>query len=103
MPTLQTLDANASRNDVLATMDRDGACILADQLDAAAIDGLLAELMPWVEATRYGGDDFSGRHTRRTGALVARTPSCRPVVTHPSCWMRRNPFWPPIRNVSSSI
>jgi hypothetical protein len=42
-----------------------------------------AELEPYLRATPVGADDFAGRHTRRTGALIARSPTCRDLITHP--------------------
>ena len=32
-------------------------------------------MAPFIDATPPGSDDFSGRNTRRTGALIARSPS----------------------------
>ncbi len=43
----------------------------------------MAELEPFVEATPYSADDFGGRLTRRTGALIARSPTSRELVTNP--------------------
>jgi len=40
-------------------------------------------LEPSLAATGTGPDDFSGRATRRTGALIARSPSSRELVMHP--------------------
>jgi ectoine hydroxylase-related dioxygenase (phytanoyl-CoA dioxygenase family) len=40
------------------------------------------EIMPWVERSNDGRDDFTGRQTTRTGALVARSPRCRDLVVH---------------------
>jgi len=37
-----------------------------------------------VEATDTGRDDFSGRLTTRTGALVARSPACRELILSPT-------------------
>ena len=39
--------------------------------------------MPYIEASAAGRDEYDGRFTRRTGALVARCPSSRPLVMHP--------------------
>jgi ectoine hydroxylase-related dioxygenase (phytanoyl-CoA dioxygenase family) len=80
MVELETLAAQTPPAQVLRAIERDGACIVANALDGSAIDSIVHEVMPYVENTRYGGDDFSGRRTRRTGALVARSPACRPVV-----------------------
>lgn len=39
--------------------------------------------MPFVDATSSGRDDFTGRQTTRTGALIARSPACRELVMNP--------------------
>jgi ectoine hydroxylase-related dioxygenase (phytanoyl-CoA dioxygenase family) len=72
--------ASSSSDDLLEALERDGACIVTDLLESAKIDAIWDEVMPYVEASRFGGDEFSGKQTRRTGALVARSPSCRDVV-----------------------
>ena len=69
--------------EVAAVIASDGAVIV----DAVAPDVLLehieAELRPYLDATPTGPDDFSGDHTRRTGSLIARSPSSRELVMHP--------------------
>jgi len=42
-----------------------------------------AELEPFMDATPVGPDEFSGVNTRRTGALIARSETCRELVMHP--------------------
>lgn len=81
---LVTLPADTGIDTVLEVIERDGAAILADVLDPAAVDRVLAEVEPYVEATRNGQDDFSGRLTTRTGALAARSPACRELILHPT-------------------
>ncbi len=81
--SLQTLAPNAATEQILGALQRDGACILRDVLDPAEVAGIRADTEPWIERSQTGPDDFTGRKTKRTGALVARCPSCRPIVTHP--------------------
>jgi hypothetical protein len=50
---------------------------------AELMDRIEEELGPWADRTPTGPDDFSGRRTRRTGGLVARSPSSRELVTNP--------------------
>ena len=83
MPELVTLPADSSTDAILEVIKRDGAVILKDMLDAATRARFLAETGPYMEATRYGFDDFTGRATTRTGALVARSPTCCDMVLHP--------------------
>ncbi len=58
--------------------------IVDDLADVDVIDQIAAEMAPFVEATPGGSDDFSGRTTTRTGALVARSPSSHELIAHPT-------------------
>ncbi len=83
MPELMHLPADTNPEQILEVLRRDGALILDAVLSGPETDALRAELMPWIEATPNGGDDFTGHLTTRTGALVARSPRVRPVVADP--------------------
>lgn len=83
MPSLVHFPADAPAAEILAVLDRDGALILDDVLPSAEVDALAAELAPYVDATPTGSDGFTGHRTTRTGALVARSPLMRPLVTDP--------------------
>jgi len=62
---------------------RDGCAIVERVIGKDVLDRVRGELAPYIEATPYGPDDFTGRHTRRTGGLIARSATCRDLVTHP--------------------
>jgi len=81
--TLQTLSPDSKASEIVASIQRDGACIVRDVLSPDALARLDADLAPWIERSQPGTDDFTGRFTKRTGALVARCPEVRPVVTNP--------------------
>lgn len=95
MPKLQTLASTSSAQDILAAIARDGACILKGVLDTDQIARLRDEIMPYVDATRNGRDAFSGVKTTRTGALIARSPTCRELVTHQAIVEAANIFLKP--------
>ena len=78
--SLQTLDPDCGTAAILAAMERDGAAIIRDVIDADTVSRMTGEVMPFIERTPMGRDDFTGRATQRTGALVARTPTCRDLV-----------------------
>jgi hypothetical protein len=60
------------------------ACVVVDRVaDAALLDRFRREMRPYMDATPPGPDAFSGRNTRRTGGLVARSPAAREMVSHP--------------------
>ncbi len=68
---------------VAELLARDG-CVVVDRLTGPeTLDRLRAELEPWLEATPPGPDDFTGRRTRRTGGLIARSATARELVTDP--------------------
>ena len=60
-----------------------GYAIVDDVADAATMDRLCAEAMPFIETSDAGRDEYDGRFTRRTGALVARCPTARELIMHP--------------------
>jgi ectoine hydroxylase-related dioxygenase (phytanoyl-CoA dioxygenase family) len=80
---LPRLDASASGADVAAALARDGCAVVERLVPTALLERVREELRPHLEATPAGRDDFSGRNTRRTGGLVARSPTCRDLVMHP--------------------
>jgi ectoine hydroxylase-related dioxygenase (phytanoyl-CoA dioxygenase family) len=81
---LQTLHRDCSPVAILDALARDGACIVADLAAASTVRQMVAEVTPFIERTPFGADDFTGRRTQRTGALVARTPTCRELVLNPT-------------------
>lgn len=95
MPKLETLPATASTDEILAVLKRDGALILKDALTPAQLERVKAETMPYIEATEFGRDDFTGDKTTRTGALVARSPACRDMVGNKTIVEAANAFLKP--------
>jgi len=81
--SLKHLPATTSGEEIAAALSADGAVIVDNVVAPAAIDALRAELEPWLEATAVGPDEFSGKRTRRTGGLIARSPTSRDFVMHP--------------------
>lgn len=80
MAELTRLSAKSDVDEVVGVVQREGALILEDVLDDFQLAKITGEIMPYVDATKPGADDFTGRQTRRTGALVARSEACRELV-----------------------
>lgn len=83
MPEIERLAASATSDEIRKVVERDGAAILENVLGPAEVDRVEAEIAPFVQATKPGRDAFTGFKTTRTGALIARSPACRELVTHP--------------------
>lgn len=77
------LPASASADEVAAALAGEGVVIVDHLVPPEVMDRARAELAPWLEATAAGPDAFTGRNTRRTGGLIARSATCRELLTHP--------------------
>ncbi len=69
--------------EVSAHLRQHGYAIVDDVADTGLLDQLEGEALPYIEASAAGRDEYDGRHTRRTGMLVARCPAARTMVMHP--------------------
>jgi ectoine hydroxylase-related dioxygenase (phytanoyl-CoA dioxygenase family) len=84
MPSLKHLPSDTSADAIVEALNTDGAVILDRVMSERQIAGLKAEIEPYMEATANGGDAFTGYQTTRTGALVARSATCRELIMHPT-------------------
>ena len=82
MAALVYFDADADNEEILEVLREDGACVLVDVMDENLKSRVNDELQPFIEATPHGRDDFTGKLTGRTGALVARSEASRELVMH---------------------
>ncbi|HEX3792992.1 MAG TPA: phytanoyl-CoA dioxygenase family protein [Acidimicrobiales bacterium] len=77
------LSADSDPAVVAEAVMADGAVIVDHVASSQLMDQIGAELGPALAATPTGPDGFSGTNTRRTGALIARSPASRQLVMHP--------------------
>jgi ectoine hydroxylase-related dioxygenase (phytanoyl-CoA dioxygenase family) len=80
---LPRFPATASADEVAAGLAAHGCAIVDELAPPELCDRVERELRPWIDRTRTGADDFTGRTTRRTGALLARSTSVVDMVAHP--------------------
>jgi len=83
MPKLVHLPADTTAEKIVEVLQRDGGVIVDNVLSAQQLDTLKAEIMPYVDLCQDGKSDFSGKQTRRVGALMARSPMCGEMALHP--------------------
>jgi ectoine hydroxylase-related dioxygenase (phytanoyl-CoA dioxygenase family) len=60
-----------------------GYAIVDDLADANLLEQIEAESQAYIDASAYGRDEYDGQLTRRTGALIARSPAARELVMNP--------------------
>jgi ectoine hydroxylase-related dioxygenase (phytanoyl-CoA dioxygenase family) len=80
---IKHLPASASADEICAALGDDGCVVVDNVVRPEIMDEVASELRPFAENTPLGHDDFSGRRTRRTGGLIARSPKSRELVMHP--------------------
>lgn len=96
-PARSVLDGDRT-DEVVEVMKTDGAAILTDAMSQEVLTRVRSELDPWIDSTPGGRDDFTGRKTCRTGALIARSEACRDVVMDETVLALANRFLEPFTN-----
>jgi Phytanoyl-CoA dioxygenase (PhyH) len=81
--SLVHLGPDTSVEAVVEAIRRDGAVIVDRLVPNDLLDSLAAELATSFAETDFGIDEFNGLHTRRTGALIARSETARQLIQHP--------------------
>ena len=81
---VRTVGSGSSAADIAKVLKEDGCVVIPDLATSQTMDQILAELEPYLAATGGGNTDFLGAPTRRTGALIARSPTSRSLMTHPT-------------------
>ncbi len=78
--SLKYYDSDSPLQEILQAIQEDGCAVMTNVLGNEALDAFTHELEPYLSAAPKGRDDFTGKKTQRTGALIARTPMCRQFV-----------------------
>ena len=68
--------------DLLAAVDAHGFAVLENAVKAEDCVRVIEEMQPFIDATPHGLHGLGG--TRRTGALVARSPASHKMIAHPA-------------------
>lgn len=83
MTGIPRFDRSAPADEIVAAFRTAGCAIIERLVDTEIVDRVRADMDPYIAATPTGGDDFSGRNTTRTGALLARSRSSIDLVANP--------------------
>src|SRR5689334_23954954 len=84
MNAVPRLEADASIDTVEAALREQGCAVIERLASVEQLDAIETELEPYLVATAPGADEFTGRNTRRTGCLLARSRGFRDLAAHPT-------------------
>ncbi len=74
------LPNTAPASEAIACIRENGYVIIDELASPQIMDGIQAELNPYIEATPFGKTETTGTRTRRTGSIVARSPTARSLI-----------------------
>jgi len=78
------LAASATPQEVASTIREHGYAIVDNLASEEMMDRIYGEMETHIERSDPGLDDIMGRQTRRTGELIARSPSARDLIANPT-------------------
>lgn len=81
---IQRFPAEVAPEALADALAADGCAVIERLVSESTMDDVADELSPWMSATPYGPDDFSGSATKRTGGLLARSQTVRELVMDPT-------------------
>ncbi len=84
MTELTHVPASTPVADLVEYMRRDNYVIIDNLVPASMMDAIEEELAPHIASTPIGYNAILGKKTRRTGALIARSPTCRELIQNPT-------------------
>jgi len=83
MAEILHLDSETSVAEILNVLDDDAAVIIENVISIDTVETLKGELVPYLSKEVFGRDEFTGLSTKRVGALMARSNTCRDLALNP--------------------
>ena len=84
MTGLTHVSATTPVDELVELLRRDNYVIVDELVPPATMDAIDEEVAPYIDSTPIGYNAILGKKTRRTGALIARSPTCRELIQHPT-------------------
>jgi len=81
--TLVHFPRDAAPKDIERGLRDHGYAIIDRLVVPDVMDQIHVELEPYMDATPFGEDSILGKRTKRTGALIARSPTARALIMDP--------------------
>ncbi|MET0454612.1 MAG: phytanoyl-CoA dioxygenase family protein [Mycobacterium sp.] len=84
MTALNHVPATTPVDELVEHLRRDNYVIVDDLAPSSMMDAIEEEVAPYIDSTPIGYNAILGKKTRRTGALIARSPTCRELIQNPT-------------------
>jgi hypothetical protein len=76
------LPSSVCATDIERCLHENGYAIIDKLVPASTMDRIAEELEPYVAVAPFGPDGILGRRTKRTGSLIARSPTTRELIVN---------------------
>jgi hypothetical protein len=84
MTALNHVPPSTPVEELVEHLRRDNYVIVDDLAPASMMNAIEEEVAPYITSTPNGYNEILGKKTRRTGALIARSPTCRELIQNPT-------------------
>ena len=81
--SVESLERNASVDDIMAVLERDGVVVIRNIAAPETMDRLLADIEPALAEQEPGSGEFFGYRAKRLGGIVGRTPVFSELIVDP--------------------
>ena len=80
--TINYLSADSDIEAIETELKLNGCVVIKDLIDKSTVEQIKSDLVPHLTPTPVK-DKFAGRHTKRAGLVIARSPKARELIMHP--------------------
>ena len=80
---IKHLKADSKIEHILKVLDQDAGLIIDNVVPSDGLEKIKNELAPFLKNNLKGDNEFTGFQTKRVGALMARSPTCRELALDP--------------------
>ncbi|MET0899585.1 MAG: phytanoyl-CoA dioxygenase family protein [Mycobacterium sp.] len=84
MTVLTHVPATTPADELVEHLRRDNYVIVDNLVPVSMMDAIEEEVAPYIDSTPNGYNPILGTKTRRTGALIARSATCRELIQNPT-------------------
>ncbi len=80
--TINYLSSDTDIEAIEAEIKSNGCVVIKDLIDKLKVEQIKSDMVPHLTPTP-AKDKFAGRHTKRAGLVIARSPAARELIMHP--------------------